>query len=253
MNKFRIKHVAAALLWLAGGALALPAAAQAPLGSASVSQLTWQLIDLNPSDGIAPEISFHDSYYRTEVWYMAQGDVYERRTIEAAGTDAVNAGQASISATSLFNVAQASAGLTSLGQNGWAEARGVYSTRFRLTPYTGVLFSVRAEVDAATALPDGYSEGSVTFNGSIGNYQSSIANSAFQDDVRTQDDALSLLLRGYVHSEAGDAEGRLSLDAFARANTSAPTSPVPEPATSAMLLAGLAIVGAGAARRRRAA
>lgn len=50
----------AAALWLAGLSLSMPASAAGPLfeGSASLTGLSYQLIDLDPNDGIAPSITF---------------------------------------------------------------------------------------------------------------------------------------------------------------------------------------------------
>lgn len=236
--------LAAALLTTAPMAQALDAEVRS-----SVSQISFTLIDLNLDDGITPGITFGDRDGYRAVYHSWPFD---------SQVSYSNPGGARI--TYLGNVAEATSDythasshvslLTQHGQNQTYSARADQDFRFTLTPYTGLLF---------TALGNTYADArqgeqlradlfvqldlSTTDNGIERFYNQTWSNGLTTNGSRDYN------LSRYLVTGSGVGTGILQTFTAVWGDS---VSPVPEPATGGMMLAGGVLVGLLARRRRRA-
>lgn len=232
----------------AGATLAAPALAQSASASASLSGFTYQLIDLDAADGIAPQVSFFDEKYATR----AEHSFYQPGHVQSGkqpGSVAIDSGYAQASAT----IAAASSSVTAqyssaLGYNQvWAQANR--EVRFTLSPNTGIMFSALAnaaiEADTpitgwASARISGWVEQAIGLNSGI----------YFSDLLTRREGELDYNLSAFGYAGSAGGNGYVEFSSDLMLSHFNPTSPVPEPAGAAMLLAGLALVGGAGLRRR---
>jgi hypothetical protein len=237
---------AAAALTAAG-----PASAQST-ASAFVGNLSYQLIDLAPDDGIDPYLTFTGS-----TTTFAHASLYSDTTFTNVIDDSQSSG-ADFSTANVSNpngTADSSASPDAViantsitGNSGWTLAQGI--SDFILSPNTRLIFTVTASVDAE---PDFTENGlGYAFAGAL--LYGEVANDSSDGTTSFSSGTFSLFLRedrtlsAVVDSQAFETVGWVGIQAQAESLSLA--SPVPEPASVGMLAAGLGLLS-GLARRRR--
>jgi hypothetical protein len=249
----RLQPALAAIGIAAAAVAALPASAQST-ASATVGNLSIQLIDLAPGDGIAPSLTFTGAtstfadailYADTSFTTVAAEDI-------ASGADnsAAHVSNASGSADAFASTLSVTAATNMLSNSGFTLAQGTMD--FILTPNTRAIFTVTAGV---SALPDftegglGSAFGSALLYGEIANDTSSGVTS-FSSNLVSSLFGEARTLSAVIDTQGVEAPGWIGMQAIAESVSLA--SPVPEPASAGMFAAGLGILSA-AARRRKAA
>lgn len=264
-----LRPVAAAAILgfcLAGAVGTAHAAASA---SASIGTVSITLIDLDPLDGIAPSLTFFDGVSQSSGYVS---DPYASDYTSAAGFNTPTSALAS-SATGWASGSTSPNGATSSTMLYGATADGVYNNangyggsygQFTLTPWTLVILTTSYDVEAMTTIgTDGV------------NYESSTAGAHLEMNIAVDDGweyhytyryaSASYMWDGMGYVPTSDAgSGQLTLSVanvadtevsgnfYSNASTYAYSyiAAVPEPSTYAMLLAGLAGIGAAVRRRR---
>ncbi|MFP5391476.1 MAG: FxDxF family PEP-CTERM protein [Gammaproteobacteria bacterium] len=250
MSMQSIQRTAAAMLL--GAACVAPALAQGPTGSANISQLSFTLIDLNPSDGIAPEITFGNETLASHALYLAPDGVLKDRWVDAAGPNAFSFPSGSVSASAAPRELHSSSQLDNLGLYAFTHANTSYRADFTLTPFTGVLFSALGDVAAIKGDPNTSVDAKASLFAIVqGPDWKFDGASSFNETLQPDAGSVSYTFHGYIHSGDKLGTGHFLLETDLWTNVHEVTPPVPEPASVAMMLGGLAVVGAAAARRRR--
>lgn len=220
---------------------ALPAMAQSGGVTTRLSQFSYELVDLNPSDGISPAVQFvvnrHEqrSAYASNYLLVAEDIRNDIGSTEVVGPSG-NA-RSSLSVDTWFAEAN-----TQFGPSDYEfySALSVTYWTISLTPWTALNLEVHAE-NTVTLAPEIFlfAKGSLrgNFYDSVGLWLGSIEQYHLAQG--------SEWLRGTVASGSTNATGDLYLAVESYAYT---WPAVPEPATSIMLLAGLAVVGPLVAR-----
>lgn len=279
----KLRYLAPLAAALAVGA---PAAVAASNAQASFAGLTFQLIDLNPGDGITPWISFAAAA-RTDV----STSVFEPLASQSSAAAALGGFQA-VATSSATALAQASASvgaggssmqaqgqanalplaLLGLGSTSFmATANGLsFNQSFTLSPFTLLVLSANANVSASTTVGYDpvqggweYANASATMNvsgvGSDGNgsQQSNDGLNAYANwtwgpngpmgQSQSMSDTVTVSFLNFTGNGIG---GTLSAQVMVNGNSS--VSVVPEPGSAAMLLAGLGVCGWMLRRRQRA-
>lgn len=251
MKTAKLGRVAAFVAVWAAAALA-PADASAGSASASLSGLVFQLVDLDPSDGVTPSMVF-DSLNDAEpaMWYNHYSpDAYVWGGSEEYGTlHQPHAGgytETHIATDALSSSAQAD-------QPGvHFQAAAEWRLMYTLSPNTALIAMATA---AVSVLPDGsYGHSRVQFYNELENGRSSFAALRTREDGLP--DAAQGTLYGSVRSDASSLIGYFTMRAETNARMQAvpalgPVTAVPEPAEWGMLLTGLAVVGCVALRGRK--
>jgi hypothetical protein len=228
-----------------------PAGALAGSASASLSGLVFQLVDLNPSDGITPSMVF-DSLTDAEPgmsYDQHTPDSYVYGYSEEYGVlYKPNAGgytETRVATDALSSAAQVSQPGTQF------QAVASWHLKYTLSPNTALITIMTAAVGV---VPEGsYGHGRAQFTNELANGRRSFGALRTREDGLP--DAAQGTLYGSVRSDATSLVGHFTMSA--RATASAPAapalgavSPVPEPAEWALLLAGLAVLGCVTLRRR---
>lgn len=225
-------------------ALAGPASAQ--FASADISQLRYELIDLDPNDGIIPEIVITGASTEVIVELQFPNGDREGRQFNSPGSVDIQRwygqGEASAAATAVSSRADLFAA------PGFYRSFVSHATRrlaFTLSPHTGLRISALGSLDVA---PTDWADtrGSLSLSGE---FQDSggpfVEAQSFEDRYQTGHGTDSFQLSGYLSSGEEAVSGSFGMFVYTRTQVSA----VPEPSTVGMLLAGLALVGAAARRR----
>lgn len=240
----RLKHklVAGAIAILAAGGAA-PALAQQAAG-VSVGNLGYRLIDLTPDDGIDPWIGLNS--YAT----LAYAQVYDQEGNEIDGTRIDRFGTAGFDndyASLHVDAREAQASIQLTLHSGWGYAAADRSFRFILSPNTQVVFSAEADMWARPEAPGvSWPTAIAELHGSLhGINDGERFTSAFHLTDGSQQGTLSVT----AASQGEWVDGYLAFNAYAVAESHA--APVPEPASAAMLLAGLGWVVSACRRQRR--
>jgi len=251
MRTAKLGRVAAFAAVCAAAALA-PASASAGSASASLSGLAFQLVDLDPADGVTPSMVF-DSLTNAEpaMWYNHYSpDAYVWGGSEAYGTlyqpHAGGYTETHVATDALSSSAQAD-------QPGMQfQAAAEWRLMYTLSPNTALIVMAMA---AVSVVPDGsYAHSRVQFTNQLENGRSSFA--ALRTRADGSPDAAQGTLYSSVRSDASSLVGHFTMRAETNASTPAVpalgvVSAVPEPAEWGMLLAGLAVVGCAGLRRRK--
>ncbi len=241
MSMQRILKAALLSAALSAGAAAPALAQQA--AEVTVGQLRWELVDLAPDDGIDPWIGVNA--YATQSYasvYDQEGNEIDGVRIDAYGATGFDNGYASLHADTRADTA--SAMLTLYSGYGYVSANR--SFRFTLAPNTQVNFYADTAIWAAAEAPGvSWPTALAELYGSLPGYND---GERFMQTFRLEDGTYQGTLSVTAASQGEWASGYLALDAYAVAESHA--APVPEPASAAMLMGGLGVVGALARRRR---
>lgn len=225
---------------------ALPAMAQSGGLTTRLSQFSYELVDLNPSDGISPAVEFvlnrHEqrSAYASDYVLVAEDVRNDIGATEVVGPSG-NA-RSSLSAGTWFAEANTQFGPS---DHEFYSAFSVTYWTISLTPWTALNLEVLAE-NTATFAPELFLLAKASIQGNLYDSVGLWLGSIDQYHVGVG----SAWLRGTVASGSTNATGNLYLAAESYAYTS---PAVPEPATCLMLLAGLGMIGPVVARGAKSA
>jgi hypothetical protein len=227
---------------------------------ASLQNLTFTLIDLDPLDGIAPALVFNQGFW-LDVAHQDSAD----QTVAWQQGNGQPGGGALISATALgmITLAQVSAGAP-YGADAWARFQGqgpgtavaqayLLHSSFSLTPHTQLVATAQATTKALGRDAQHFTGAGaqITFQGPAG----LLAADRLYTQVSPYGD-LTAPDRAMWVSLQNDSPQALTGELYAGAWASSVNlslSPVPEPGTASLwLVAAAAAAGAAQARKRRA-
>ncbi|MBS1143272.1 MAG: hypothetical protein H6R14_678 [Proteobacteria bacterium] len=277
-----------ALAGVMAAAFATPALA-AVSASATVSDFSITLYDLNPLDGIMPTITWSsisaDPNMATNTSASVSGpysasNTYNYTPIGVLNTSTATISDATATATINGNMLSASGSATATSAS-WqnrsfsAGARhGDYVSNFILSANTAAIFT--ANVTTLASVTVGYDPLSGQSEAASANITMSVSgNGASGNGSQNSSDSLSasaggwwwyptlpltqsnsaILAGSFVNTSAGDLSGAFQLGATVNGYTNVVASAVsvtavPEPESYAMFLAGLGLIGAVARRRQ---
>jgi hypothetical protein len=249
--------------------------------SASISNVTITLFDLNPNDGIAPTISwlasseasftdadvnrFDPMYFQDrQSGYQSLGaaNTATASVSRATATAIVNASLLpGTPATSLSVVGSVDSGLNNseASFSVWAFSPTNNGDNFKLSAHTMALFSLTANVGATSTeayVGNEYAYSEVVFDLMAGYVKGSeieqrtfASLNAWAGQGTTADVRSANWAGAIVNATDSDLSG--SYSAYAHAYGYNAIAAVPEPETYALFLAGLSIIGAVVRRRNR--
>lgn len=232
-----IRFAAAYGLGLA--AITSPGSAHASSGSASVRDFSYQLIDLDPADGITPSLIFRSDIINGNAFANMNnllGNPWDDElALTTYGTGAIEKGPGGASTEVSPGTAQADA----LAWRGAFSAGSVSGHEFTLTPNTHVVFSATAQIRVSHDFINHPPERSQAFAGLFGEI-ATISGQRTQFDSHlfsesTGSNTMPVAVHAFTGQFAGTGNVRAQASAFAIG-----VSPIPEPAAWAMLVAGLA-------------
>jgi hypothetical protein len=251
-----LKHILSAAALAAASLAVAPAALAQSTASASVGNLSWQLIDLTPGDGIDPTFMFTgptNNLANSTLYSDTQfGNI--AATSNASGSDiaSVFVNNANGNASAFGSPSGVSSGTAMFSNSGSSIAQSTMD--FVLSANTRLIVTVSGFVDAEPDFTEGglgfafaqallYGQVSNSSSDGITTFSSSM-NTTFLREERT--------LSAIVDTQNVEASGFLAMQAIAQSVSLAPPlSAVPEPASVAMLLGGLLLLGT--TRRRNGA
>jgi hypothetical protein len=247
----------------AAALLAVPAPAFAvATASGTMTELFYELVDLRPADSISPDISFAN--LGSGSFANAGASIWDWQTNFKTPTSAVDASAGRSANAWTDGKGNAYAGISTSVASDWTQAGGyTASFDFTLTPWTGVIWSTSFTGTATTTVGyDGMTSENAQAVGWLslrvlvdGGYELHEAQRAASADalwngsqwVGTSDSFSGSFSLGFANMSNDSANAQMS--SFVYSNGVG--LPVPEPATFAMLLAGLAGFGVVILRRRR--
>lgn len=263
LQRFRSSRLLACAAMI--GCTVAASGAQAATGSASIGNLTLSFIDLDPNDGMEAGFSFAEQSGRlgvrgnsaSESKDLAGWDVIDQLRIE--DVNFVAEARSGVGTQSSFFSALEGSGATALAETIWG---GTLSVR----PNTQVTFSgslsAAIQVDAACASTDacnGQLSAAflqlVTRSGPEVGSQSLVAVYDNDDPSRSMlSQSKSEALDVSVSTGAGAEDffvtlGTTSFGSGIKLPPPPPPPPIPEPETYALMLMGIALVGAGCRKR----
>lgn len=250
MRKLNTLAAIAAAMGIALLAAGSPAHAASNATSGSVTQLSYQLIDLDLNDGITPSLTFTSTVNR-QLASIGYSDQRETLQSEAFGELTIANAYGNVRSGVTSTSASASGALAPSVPDG----TGLYVTAHRLQSFTlsantGVTWSALGSLSADHTASGGGSA-SVYFGGSLDDAVDDVSEYGhFGDSARTTLGSGVYQLGGYLASRVA-ATGYVSAYVEISNHAFVEIPPVPEPESYAMLAAGLLVVGA--ARRRKSA
>lgn len=233
---------------LAAGALAaavaLPAAAQST-ASASIENFGFRLIDLDLHDGIAPSITFGPgvSYSVTSITDL-NGNLVQQMRTDSFGPVGFNSMYGG--GKGFTDAITASASLEVLSGSGYSNA--VNAFYFVLSANTRVEFTADALASSYFSASTGNSFAQALMTGSLKDSHGNLLTGA-DTDLNTRGSMTAGPMFLSLSTQDSALSGSLIMKI--ETNGSSMISPVPEPASYAMLAAGASLL-AGLARRRSA-
>ena len=249
MRKLNTLAAIAAAMGIALLAAGSPAHAASNATSGSITQLSYQLIDLDLNDGITPSLTF-TSTVNSQVASIGYN---QRETLQSEAIGELTIANADGNVRS--GVTSTSASASGALAPSVASGTGLYVTALRLQNFTlsantGVTWSALGSLSADHTASAGGSA-SVYFGGGLDDAADDVSErGSFGDSASTTLGSGVYQLGGYLASRVATI-GYVSayVEISNRAFVEIP--PVPEPESYAMLAAGLLVVGA--ARRRKSA
>ncbi|NHZ39670.1 PEP-CTERM sorting domain-containing protein [Massilia aquatica] len=275
-----------------GATLAVPLSASAQVSAqGTLTNFSYSLVDLLPNDGIAPSLSIVKPLYPAQLGIRAIGDISETglrqnressednsrllysRDLDAGISLAQGTAVSTVSGTNFQTLALSTAAST---KNGAGYERRVVASNyvmieeFVLSPGTEVRFFADVRGSVAKALPSTNTlkesselSASMSFpefsaNGYpdfVSEFSMRAPSWSADPNAPYSESASERLSIMFQNTAKTSWKLKVELTLWSEANsldTSPVASPVPEPATYGMLLAGLALV-AGVARRKRPA
>lgn len=237
------------LIALALGAISLSGSAYAAGVQTAVNNYGYKLIDLAPNDGVAPSITFTSTFSQTFIDFCSCGtDQASNYGFDFPSTLQVQGNIDGVDANSSItpNQYMAQANSSSAGAKGHVSTTSdvsfTLSANTKLVFY-GTLSSIQSGV--------GSENGSVSGSASVGLYDGLSKLSSFEhtfshglSDPHTSYSEYFEIT--YSNTDTNEFAGSLGISS----NVGLSVSAVPEPATYAMLAAGLALMGALRKRRK---
>lgn len=264
-----MKHqiLSSAAIAAAAMALAGPAAATSS-ATATVTGFSITLYDLDPSDGIDPELTFtsEGSYSSAYVYSLSESDSDSSSApghwSPTSAMAMLGFGQAQASTDSTGATAMGSVSGPSYGGQGSFSADGYgVNSGFMLTPWTGMKLTLSFDGTATTSVGEylesagAYGQLQIGVSVENGNethyaYRNAYASCLWDGSIcGPESNSFSgTFSLSFANLSDQAADGWMYADAYAYGQS---TVPVPEPQTYLMLLAGLAGIGAVVRRRRK--
>lgn len=226
---------------------AAPAAAQTTTSFAHLSGLNYDLIDMNLEDGITAAITFAkpSTYFQgyitdstgTNLAQLGEGNILTASTASSAVS-------ASIIGDNMVDATFSAGGATNNNEKYASLVRLAVS--FTLTANTQVLFFANSSLGSSFDKSTDATATAGTYFDIVQTLPTSSVSSHIIDMNGTLDKELQA---EFINASSASAQRILVAAAFAQ-GAGPSVSPVPEPETYAMLLAGLGLVGAAARRRK---
>ncbi|HEX8613947.1 MAG TPA: PEP-CTERM sorting domain-containing protein [Telluria sp.] len=243
-------------LFAAGLLACAPAHAGHVNTSANLSNIQFQLIDLDLTDNITPSITFQNKQSGGQLSYV-QGA--EGGSNSFSGFDTFSAAytngsvSATSTATSLQAQAQARTSPVAQGQELTVSVSARQELSFTLSPSTRLIFSAQGDAFVDQADIDWTSP-----DASIGAWiETNINGVSVHDEsyssITSSQGKRSRFLQGSVDTGTAIATGMLTASASVNFHDTGTIGPVPEPETYGMLMAGLLVLGGVARRKARKA
>ncbi|NHZ44481.1 PEP-CTERM sorting domain-containing protein [Massilia aquatica] len=250
MHQYINKRTLCALAALA--AAWAPAQANTSTSSASIEQFQYRLVDLDLNDGIDASITFGTD---VRSLYTAAGG--QSQQLNASGSTSFVSPLGSAGGTLSDSALLAHASMTHTVPYDDTQlrfsSRGTRVTEFILSPNTELILTAVGKVEQQL---DGrfYLSGSqVHMRGSLSGDEGTWRPKQFSKNYELGygSGSATVNLYGSLISDSKARKGEFTL--LADSYLMGPVTPVPEPSTYAMLLAGTFVLGAAARRRRKAA
>lgn len=237
-SNLKLAALAAAL----ATAVTLPAAAQS-IASASIEHFGFHLTDLDPNDGVTPSITFGSgvSYAVTSISDLNGVLVNQMRT-DAFGPVGFNTMYGS--GKGFTDATTASASLSVASGSGYSNA--VNAFYFVLSANTRIDFTADAIASSFFAASTGNAFAQALMTGTLKDSHGNVVVGA-DTDFNTRGSMTTGPMLLSMSTQDSALSGSLIMKI--ETNGMSSVSPVPEPASSAMLLAGAGVL-AGLARRR---
>jgi hypothetical protein len=214
--------------------------------SARIGKLGYELVDLDPADGVTPSLTLTltDIYGETDLYLQSFSYPITQASTDTFGTISIENAYGSGSAALAPDYGSSS----TVDAAAYSARSGTrLDLQFDLSPHTRVIFSADAAVSAQPVRGFTYAEAGL--HGEITTPFISHGTRFDAVDYTYLGDESGLLS---AVANAGDTATTGTLSIRTSASSESFTPPVPEPPAAAMFGGGLVLLTAAAARRRRA-